>query len=179
MCEQKKTVDEIDYEGVERGSFDAFCHLVYELRSERGCPWDHAQTFETLKPCMIDELTEALAGIDLFYETGDGENLCEELGDVLLHIVLIAGMARDQGLFTMEDIIRGIGRKMLRRHPHVFGEDARRGWEAQQLEGLEKLPASWGEIKQLEKRDRTPQQQERQEQALARAAEQVIARLER
>jgi tetrapyrrole methylase family protein/MazG family protein len=151
MNDTERTKESIDYAGVEAGDFAAFCQLVSVLRGEHGCPWDRAQTFESLKPCITDEVHEVLDGIDRYYETGDAENLCEELGDVLLNVVLMADMAREQELFTMEDLIRGIGRKMLRRHPHVFGEDARRGWEESDLEGLSELPKSWDEIKKLEK----------------------------
>lgn len=142
----------LDYEGVEAGDFAAFCQIVAALRGEDGCPWDRAQTFDSLKKCMADEAGEVLAGIDRYYETGDAENFCEELGDVLLNVVLMAEMAQEKGLFTMEDVIRTVGRKMLRRHPHVFGEDARRGWDEADLAGISTLPASWDEIKALEKR---------------------------
>lgn len=149
----KKTItDTIDYEGVEAGEFTAFCHLIHVLRGENGCPWDHAQTFESLKPCFEDEVREVFEGVDRYRATGDGSNLCEELGDVLLHIALYADMAEEQGLFTISDVVRGIGRKMLRRHPHVFGEDARRGWDEAQLEGITQLPRGWDEIKKLEKK---------------------------
>ena len=82
-----------DYEGIEAGDFEAFRGVVAELRGEHGCPWDKEQTFESLKPCMVNEMTEALAGIDLYGETGDSANLCEELGDVLLQVVLLDAYA--------------------------------------------------------------------------------------
>ncbi len=145
------TADTIDYEGIEAGEFAAFRHLIHVLRGENGCPWDHAQTFESLKPCFADEAQEVLEGIDRYRETGDAENLCEELGDILLHVAFFADLAEETGLFSMEDIIRGIGRKMLRRHPHVFGEDSRRGWDAEQLKGVAQLPENWDDIKKLEK----------------------------
>lgn len=106
--------------GVEAGEFDAFRQIVSILRSENGCPWDREQTFESLKPCMINEMTEAIAAINLYKEETDAENLCEELGDVLLQVVLLAQIAQEEGLFQIEDVIRGISRKMIRRHPHVF-----------------------------------------------------------
>ena len=61
--------------------------IIAKLRGENGCPWDKEQTFESLKPCMVNEMTEALAGIDLYTQTGNAENLCEELGDVLMQVV--------------------------------------------------------------------------------------------
>lgn len=106
--------------GVEAGQFEAFRQIVNTLRSENGCPWDREQTFESLKPCMINEMTEAIAAINLYKEEKDAENLCEELGDVLLQVVLLAQIAQEEGLFQIEDVIRGISRKMIRRHPHVF-----------------------------------------------------------
>ena len=116
----------IDHDGVARGSFDAFVQIIAALRAEDGCPWDRAQTFQSLKPCMVNEMTEALAGIDLYEASGDADNFCEELGDVLLQVVLLAQIAREEGLFSIEDVVRGISRKMLRRHPHVFGDEKTR-----------------------------------------------------
>ena len=69
---------------------------VYK-RQEHGCPWDREQTYESLKPCMVNEMVEALAAIDLLSKTGNGDNLCEELGDVLLQIVLLARIAQEEG----------------------------------------------------------------------------------
>ena len=106
--------------GVSAGRFEAFRQVVAALRSENGCPWDREQTFESLKPCMINEMTEAIAAINIYKEEKDAENLCEELGDVLLQVVLLAQIAQEEGLFQIEDVIRGISRKMIRRHPHVF-----------------------------------------------------------
>ena len=106
--------------GVEAGEFEAFRQVVAALRSEKGCPWDREQTFESLKPCMINEMTEAIAAINIYKEEKDASNLCEELGDVLLQVVLLAQIAQEEGLFRIEDVIREISRKMIRRHPHVF-----------------------------------------------------------
>lgn len=111
-----------DEQGVREGRFEAFREIIRALRSEGGCPWDRRQTFESLKPCMINELTESVAGINLYQETGDAGNLCEELGDLLLQVVLLAQIAEEDGLFAIEDVVRGASRKMLRRHPHVFGQ---------------------------------------------------------
>lgn len=158
----------------ERGaqeSFGAFVEVVAALRGEHGCPWDRAQTFDSLKPCMINEMTEALAGIDLCAASGDASNLCEELGDVLLQVVLLAQIAREQGLFGIEDVIRGVARKMIRRHPHVFAAD---GGTPQR----EEIPGRWEEIKRAEKQNRTPEQERLEKEAFAAAARQVIAQLE-
>ncbi len=97
-----------------------FAALLQKLRSEEGCPWDRAQTHDSLKPCMIHELTEAVAAVNLFERTGNARNLCEELGDLLLQVVLQSQIAMEEGLFTMEDVVQAVSEKMLRRHPHVF-----------------------------------------------------------
>ena len=73
----------------EEEAFETFVDIIAKLRGENGCPWDKEQTFESLKPCMVNEMTEALAGIDLYTQTGNAENLCEELGDVLMQVVLL------------------------------------------------------------------------------------------
>lgn len=154
------------YEGIEQGSFDTFVQIVSVLRSENGCPWDRAQTFESLKPCMVHEMTEALAGIDICRLTGDPSNLCEELGDVLLQVVLLSQIAREEGLFSIEDVIRGVGRKMLRRHPHVFGAK-------ETLPQKNEVPGLWEEIKREERKSRTPEEERMEQEAYAAAAVQV------
>lgn len=156
-----------DYEDIDRGSFDTFVKIVAALRGENGCPWDRAQTFESLKPCMIHEMTEAVAGIDLCRASGDAANLCEELGDVLLQVVLLAQIAQEEGLFSIEDVVRGIGRKMLRRHPHVFGDSDKTPLK-------EEIPGLWEAVKREEKKSRTPEQERMEQEAYADAARQVI-----
>lgn len=154
------------------GAGAAFLHLeevVARLRGENGCPWDRAQTFQSLKPCMINEMTEALAGLDLYESTGSAENLCEELGDVLLQVVLLSRIAQEKGLFSVEDVIEGISAKMIRRHPHVFGEAA--------VACKEEVPSRWEEIKKAEKKNRTPAQERREKEAFREAASQVICHL--
>ncbi len=159
-------------EGVQAGSFDAFRQVVAALRAEDGCPWDREQTFESLKPCMINEMTEALAAIDLYAKTGETDNLCEELGDVLLQVVLLSQIAEDEGLFCIDDVIRGISRKMIRRHPHVFGEEAENGRMMTQ-----EVPGQWAAIKRAEKKSRTPQQEQMEKEALRAAADGIIRHL--
>ena len=154
----------------EAGTFEQFRQIVAALRGEGGCPWDKAQTFESLKPCMVNEMTEALAGIDLYRATNDAGNLCEELGDVLLQVVLLAQIAEEEGLFTIEDVIGGISRKMVRRHPHVFGT------EGQNMQAQE-VPGRWEAIKKAEKQNRTPAQETREKEALENASGWVIGHL--
>ncbi len=91
--------------------------IMRTLRGPEGCPWDREQTHETLKRHLLEEAYEAIDAID----QKDESALCDELGDVLLQVVFHAQLAAEAGAFTMEDVIRGISKKMLFRHPHVFG----------------------------------------------------------
>ena len=102
-------------------TYEEFLDIIKMLRSENGCPWDKVQTHESLKPCMMEEAAELLASIRIYSQTGNPENMIEELGDVLLQVVMHAEIASEEGLFTMEDVVNEVSRKMVRRHPHVFG----------------------------------------------------------
>ena len=124
-------------------AFDQLMEVVRALRAPDGCPWDRAQTHESLKAPCIEEAAEVLAGINLLKRTGDPENLKEELGDLLLQVVMHAVIAEEEGLFTMEDVARGISDKMIRRHPHVFGE--------KQETDAGTVLQQWDEIKRREK----------------------------
>ena len=117
--------------------------IVEKLRSEDGCSWDKAQTHESLKPGCIEEAAEVLGGINILKETGDADNLKEELGDLLLQIMFHAVMAEEEGLFTFEDVAKTVSDKMVRRHPHVFGD--------MKFATDEELHAAWAEIKRKEK----------------------------
>jgi len=99
-------------------SFDALREIVRRLRAPDGCPWDRAQTHESLRRYLLEEAYEALDALD----AGNAAKLREELGDVLLQILLHAQIASESGEFTIDDVIEGIATKLLRRHPHVFGE---------------------------------------------------------
>lgn len=98
-------------------TFDDFMNIIRQLRSENGCPWDREQTHRSLKSCMIEEAYETIEAIN----NDDPENLCEELGDVLLQVALHTAIAEEQGEFKIEDVIAGECKKMIHRHPHVFG----------------------------------------------------------
>lgn len=123
--------------------FDDLCHVVARLRAEDGCKWDRAQTHESLKAPCIEEAAEVICGINILTETGDADNLKEELGDLLLQVVMHARIAEEEGLFTIEDVIEGISDKMIRRHPHVFG--------SVHADTPEEALASWNESKKKEK----------------------------
>ena len=120
--------------------------IVKKLRSEDGCPWDKVQTHETLKPECIEEAAEVLCGINILRETGNPENLKEELGDLLLQVMFHAVLAEEEGLFTFDDVAKTINEKMIRRHPHVFG--------GVEFASDEERHAAWEKIKKEEKAGR-------------------------
>ena len=124
-------------------SFDDLNSIVARLRAENGCPWDREQTHSTLKAACIEEASEVICGINVLDETGNAENLKEELGDLLLQVVMHARIAEEEKLFTLDDVVRGITEKMIRRHPHVF--------ENVNVSGTEQVLQNWDEIKRKEK----------------------------
>jgi tetrapyrrole methylase family protein/MazG family protein len=99
------------------GKFDTFVAIIARLRGPDGCPWDREQTHRSLRANLLSECYEALEALD----SGDPEQLREELGDLLLQVVLQSQIAADHGEFEIGDVIRGIAEKIIRRHPHVFG----------------------------------------------------------
>ena len=124
----------------EHPSFDAFVRTIAKLRSpEGGCPWTRAQTHESIGDYMIEEAYEAVDAI----QSKDADHLREELGDVLLQVVLQSQIAADAGEFTIDDVCAGIDEKMIRRHPHVFGDA--------DVKDPSEVPAAWEEIKAREK----------------------------
>lgn len=129
----KEYMDEEEHMDMEKGkkssemaaeAMEELMQTVARLRAPQGCPWDRAQTHESLKAACVEEAAEVVSGINILSETGRAQSLMEELGDLLLQVVMHAQIAEEEGLFTMEDVIRGINRKMIRRHPHVFGEES-------------------------------------------------------
>ena len=88
--------------------------IVIKLRSENGCAWDKVQTHESLKPECIEEAAEVINGINILSETGDPDNLKEELGDLLLQVMFHSVIAEEEGLFTFEDVCKVISEKMIR-----------------------------------------------------------------
>lgn len=124
-------------------TYEEFLEIIKTLRSENGCPWDREQTHESLRPCMMEEAAELLAAIRILKKTNNPENLIEELGDVLLQVVLYAQIASEEGLFSMEDVVNRISEKMVHRHPHVFGEE--------KADSTALVLKNWDEIKKKEK----------------------------
>src|SRR5437870_9130802 len=98
--------------------FDQVVEIMARLRAEGGCPWDRKQTRESLKPYLIEEAYEVLETI----EAQDDPKLKEELGDVLLQVLFHAQIGRERNTFTIEDVLATLAEKLIRRHPHVFGE---------------------------------------------------------
>ncbi len=102
--------------------FGKLCEIVAELRAPGGCPWDREQTHESLLPALIEEAYEVAGAL----RAGDDANFREELGDLLLLIVMHAEIAREGGLFNIDNVLADVTNKLIRRHPHVFGKsDAR------------------------------------------------------
>lgn len=110
----------ISYPSKERYSVSDLLEIVSLLRSPEGCPWDREQTHESIRSNMLEEACEAIEAINQH----DPEHLKEELGDVLFQVVFHSQMASESGTFTLEDVADGICKKMLARHPHVFGDAA-------------------------------------------------------
>lgn len=129
------------YKEGEQRDFSTLIQIVHELRDkEYGCSWDSVQTHESMKKCLLDESEEVIQAID----SGDDENLCEELGDVLLQVLLHAEVASERGAFTFDDIVNMLSDKLIRRHPHVFGDVKR-------PENDEEALAIWKSVKRIEK----------------------------
>lgn len=127
----------------EHYTFDDLIAIMRILRSEDGCPWDRAQTHESLIPCLMEEAGEVEAAI----QNRDMENLCEELGDLLFQVMVHSRIAEENGFFDVGDVIQQVGAKMIRRHPNVFGDVKVNSAE----EGL----ALWKRIKSEEKREKS------------------------
>ena len=120
-------------------TFEDLKQIMKTLRAEDGCPWDRAQDHDTLKKHLVEECAEVLEAIDAH----DTENLCEELGDVLFQVMFHSEIEAERGNFTVDDVVNGICEKMIRRHPHVFGDEEYGSDEQNQ--------ARWEEIKRQEK----------------------------
>ncbi len=123
--------------------FDKLIDIVKKLRAPDGCPWDRKQTLYSLKDALIEETCELIDALD----NKDIENIKEELGDVLLHVVFQSQTACEDGLFNIEDVICGINEKLIRRHPHVFKNE--------HYETAEQVKERWDEIKKEENKDKT------------------------
>ncbi len=123
------------------GSFERFQETIAHLRAPEGCPWDRKQTHLSLRPYLLEETYEVLEALD----AGDQAALCEELGDLLLQIVLHSQVAIDSGSFRMADIVAAVNTKIIRRHPHV--------WGSVDVNDDQDVKVNWDKLKQAEKKD--------------------------
>ena len=141
MAEDLKTGRDLSTLVDAREQLQALVETIWRLRQPDGCPWDRVQTHESIAKNMIEEAYEAVECI----EDDDAAHLREELGDVLMQVVLHAQIAADAGEFTMADVAAGINEKLIRRHPHVFGD------EAGEASTAEDVQAIWSRVKIAEK----------------------------
>jgi tetrapyrrole methylase family protein/MazG family protein len=121
--------------------FDALVEIIARLRAPDGCPWDRKQTHASLRGSLLSECYEVLAALD----EGDTEKLRGELGDLLLQVVLQAQIATDNGEFELGEVIEGINKKLIHRHPHVFG--------SAQARDAEEVMYNWEELKEEEREE--------------------------
>ncbi len=126
---------------ISRSSFEGFQEVVAHLRAPDGCPWDREQTHLSLRPFLLEETYEVLTALD----EEDQDALEEELGDLLLQIVLHAQIASENGEFSMVDVIQGIQDKLIRRHPHVFGD--------LNIDDKQKVLENWEKLKSAEREE--------------------------
>ncbi len=119
-------------------------NIVAKLRAPDGCPWDREQTHQSLLRCLVEEVSEVLEAID----NEDDELMEEELGDLLLQVVMHARLAEERKSFNLDDVARGISDKLIRRHPHVFGE------KSDTIDSSDKVLDQWEKIKALEKKEK-------------------------
>jgi tetrapyrrole methylase family protein/MazG family protein len=120
-------------------SFESFAEIVAHLRAPNGCPWDREQTHESLRKHLLEESYEAISAID----SGDFIDMREEFGDLLLQVVLQSQIANEENQFNVNQVIQGIHSKIVRRHPHVFGD--------LKVEGVEGVLSNWEKLKEKER----------------------------
>ena len=125
-----------------RKNFGELVSIMEHLRSPHGCPWDRAQTMESLRTYLVEEVYEVIEAV----ESGDSEALKEELGDLLFHIVFISRIAKEEGQFDIWEVIDRISKKMVSRHPHVFGNT--------KVSSPREVEKNWSDLKDKEKSHR-------------------------
>src|ERR1700681_3315023 len=130
--------------------FERAVQIMARLRAPGGCPWDREQTFDTIKPYTLEETYEVLEAID----NRDWPELTGELGDLLLQVLFYSQMAREEGHFSVDDVLDRLSTKLVDRHPHVFGEvkadtpaEVLRNWEALKAQEKEKRLAAGADMK--------------------------------
>lgn len=123
-------------------SFEAFAEIVAHLRAPNGCPWDREQTHQTLRKHLLEESYEAISAID----SGNFVDMREEFGDLLLQVVLQSQIANEEGQFNINEVVQGIYSKIVRRHPHVFGDV--------EVEDVDGVLANWEKLKEKERSEK-------------------------
>ena len=118
--------------------FYKLVEIMKKLRAPNGCPWDREQTIESLKPYLLEETYETLEAMDI-----GGEELKGELGDLLLNIIFQSLIKEEEGEFTIDDVVKKVSKKLIRRHPHIFSNV--------KIEGVKDVERNWDEIKKNEK----------------------------
>lgn len=121
--------------------FDALLHVAEKLLGPNGCPWDQTQTFLSLQPYVLEEAHEVIEAVD----ADDDRKIIEELGDLLYTVVFYGKLAEKSGRFSIEEIVKTIKEKLIRRHPHVFAEV--------KVEGVDEIIKNWEQIKAEEKKE--------------------------
>ncbi|HOO55443.1 MAG TPA: MazG family protein [bacterium] len=122
--------------------FNEFRELISSLRGENGCPWDKKQTLRSIAPYLLEEAKEAVDAV----ESGVDGDVCEELGDVMLVVCMMAQIAGEEGRFSFDDCVKSISEKIIRRHPHVFGDT--------EVDNEQDVIDNWKKIKEQEKREK-------------------------
>jgi tetrapyrrole methylase family protein/MazG family protein len=133
----------VDFVEKDRYTYEDLLEIIRLLRSPDGCPWDKIQTHASIRRGLLEEAYEAAEAID----NDDPVSLCEELGDVLMQVVFHASLSGDAGQFTMDDVTDGVVKKLLYRHPHVFGHE--------QAQTSGEVLVRWDELKRREKGQRS------------------------
>jgi len=151
---KEESVGEINGDGLSAGSclyippltewmsFEALAEIIAHLRAPNGCPWDREQTHESLTKHMLEESYEAISAID----SGNFTDMREEFGDLLLQVVLQSQIANEAGQFNVNQVVQGISSKLVRRHPHVFGD--------LKLDDVDGVLANWEKLKETERKDK-------------------------
>ena len=132
----------VDFQCKRRYGWEDFLEIMRLLRAPGGCPWDAEQTHGSIRRNFLEETYEALDAID----RDDPADMCEELGDVLMQVAFHAQIETERGRFTVDDVVNGVARKLVYRHPHVFGDV--------KVNSVEEGLALWNAIKAQEKAER-------------------------
>lgn len=133
----------VDFQSKRRYGWEDFLEIMRLLRAPGGCPWDAEQTHASIRRNFLEETYEALDALD----RDDPADMCEELGDVLMQVVFHAQIERERGRFTMDDVVDGVARKLVYRHPHVFGDT--------KVEDSQEVLVNWEALKRKEKSQTT------------------------